>query len=102
MPTAWDGRKRKNGKPNPVTLVAAVVARNTAVHVPRRLAVSKPTRTTSPETMTTRLTTRWKNVYVVMPKIMEGVLSSLQVRATGRLEQGSQEVAVTASRSTRL
>src|SRR5438552_14682386 len=94
MPTAWDGRKRKNGKPNPVTLVAAVVARNIAVHVPRRLAVSKPTRTTSPETIPTRLTTTWTNVYVVMSKIMEGVLSALKVRATRSLAQGGRAEAV--------
>ena len=57
MPTAWDGRKVTNGKPNPVTLVATVVTRKMPVQPSSRLPATSPPATTSPAKMPTRLNT---------------------------------------------
>jgi hypothetical protein len=79
MPTLWEGKRWSNGKPNPVTLVATVVARKTAVHPLSRFPASSPKMTTNPEPIPTRpINTCTKvNVDVVMPKIMMHVLSEL-------------------------
>jgi hypothetical protein len=55
MPTAIAGVKPWNGKKNPVTLVATVVNRKNEVQWSRRLLVSNPNITTSPERIATRL-----------------------------------------------
>ena len=70
MPTAWDGKKRSNGKRNPVTLVAIVLIRKTAVQISSRFAVSSPNTTTNPEKIPIKLNTTWTIVNVVIPKIM--------------------------------
>jgi hypothetical protein len=50
------GSRRSNGKPNPVTLVATVLARNKAVQPLSRFLVSSPYMTTNPEPIPTKLT----------------------------------------------
>jgi hypothetical protein len=50
-----DGRIFSNGKPNPVRLVSAVVARKTAVQSLSRCEASMPFITTKPVRMPTRL-----------------------------------------------
>jgi hypothetical protein len=55
MPTARDGRKRRNGKRNPVPLLATVVHKKTAVQPSNRLEVSRPNATTKPATIPTKL-----------------------------------------------
>jgi len=57
-----DGKNLWNGKPNPVTLVATVLARKSAVQPSSRFPVSRPYRTTSPEPIPTRLITTCTNV----------------------------------------
>lgn len=56
MPTMWGG-ERWNGKPNPVTLVATVVVRKSAVQPFIRFPFSSPNMTTNPEKIPTRLNT---------------------------------------------
>src|SRR5689334_4276623 len=72
MPTTCDGRRWSNGKPKPVTLVAIVVRRKTAVQPSRRCPPSMPAATTSPDPIATRLIATWTSVYVAvdMPKII--------------------------------
>src|SRR5262245_28579531 len=69
-PSTCDGRSRSNGKKNPVTLVATVLARKTAVQPSSRRAVSSPHRTTNPERIPSRLTATCPKVKVFMPSIM--------------------------------
>src|SRR5947207_3896166 len=74
--TAWDGRKCATGKPNPVRLVARVLARKIAVQPSSRFAVSNPNTTTNPAPIPTRLMTTWTTVNVVR-KLTIHVLSEL-------------------------
>src|SRR5712692_10137330 len=64
MPPLWEGKRWSNGKPNPVTLVATVVARKTPVHPLNRFPASIPKRTTKPERIPIRLMTTWIKVKV--------------------------------------
>jgi hypothetical protein len=70
MPTLWDGSRWSNGNPNPVTLVATVVARKTAVQPSRRLPATRPSTTTSPDAIPARLISMWTTVNVssVIPR----------------------------------
>jgi hypothetical protein len=61
-PTMCDGSRWSNGKPYPVRLVAAVVARNTAVEALCLFPASSPRSTTSPDAIPTRLRTTCTNV----------------------------------------
>jgi hypothetical protein len=65
------------GKPKPVTLVATVVARKSAVQPSSRFPVSSPKTTTNPDAIPTRLikTCTRVNVDVVIPTIMSCILS---------------------------
>lgn len=56
-PTMWDGKMRSRGKKNPVTLVNIVVARKIKVRPSSLLELNKPTRTTAPERIPSRLMT---------------------------------------------
>src|SRR6266436_3166428 len=77
MPTLCDGNRWPTGKPNPVTLVATVVARKSAVQPSSRFPVSRPNMTTNPEPIPTKLnnTCTKVNVDIVIPQTM---LLSLQ------------------------
>ena len=55
MPSPMPGVKPWIGNPNPVTLVATVVARKNAVQPSSRLPAISPNRTTNPEAIATRL-----------------------------------------------
>src|SRR5437588_9580956 len=66
MPTPWEGRKRWNGKRNPVTLVSTVLARKTAVQPATRFPESIPYATTNPARIPTRLITTCTSVNVDM------------------------------------
>src|ERR1700682_4056219 len=72
MPTLWDGRRWSKGKPNPVTLVATVVARKRTVHTSNRFPATRPNITTRPAKIPTRLNTTCTrvNVEVDRPQIM--------------------------------
>src|SRR6266568_6692188 len=70
MPTPWDGKKRWNGKKNPVTFVSTVVTRNSAVQASRRFVASKPNTTTNPDKIPIKLNATCTKVSVVTPKIM--------------------------------
>jgi hypothetical protein len=70
MPTMCDGSNLVNGKPKPVTLVATVAARKTAVHPSRHFEASNPAIATKPATIPIKLNTTWMKVKVVIPKIM--------------------------------
>jgi hypothetical protein len=85
MPILCEGKSWWNGKPNPVTLVAAVVARNRAVQLLNRFALSIAYRTTNPEPMPTRLRITWKMVKVDndIPSITKGSFQK-QVDSTAR------------------
>lgn len=61
MPTARDGRKRWNGKRNPVPLLATAVHKKTAVQPSNRLEV-RPNATTKPATIPTKLNKTRKKV----------------------------------------
>ena len=75
MPTPCDGKKRWNGKRNPVTLVATVLTRKSAVQPSSRFQASSPNTTTNPEKIPIKLSTTCTKVNVVMPKIMMPVPS---------------------------
>ncbi len=62
-------KKCSNGKSNPVTLVATVLARKTAVQMSSRFAAISPNTTTNPEKILTKLNTTCTKVNVVIPKI---------------------------------
>ena len=66
MPTLWEGKRWSNGKPNPVTLVATVVARKRAVQPLSRFPASSPKITTNPEPIPTRLINTCTKVNVVV------------------------------------
>ena len=69
MPTLCDGSRCSTGKPNPVTLVATVVTRNSAFQASRRSPASRPSRTINPAPIPIKLSTTWTcvNVAVVRP-----------------------------------
>ena len=64
MPTMCDGNGCSTGKPNPVTLVATVVIRKSAVHPSSCFPPRRPIRTTNPAPIPTRLSTKCTNVKV--------------------------------------
>src|SRR6266550_1417345 len=101
MPTPWDGENAKNGNPNPVALVATVVARNTAVQPSQRFPASKPASTTRPEPIPTRLTATCTNVNVVIPKIMERSLKKVVCgdQGPGRSPRRAGRVVITRPRT---
>ena len=55
---------------SPVTLVAAVVIRNTAVQLSSRFSVNSPNTTTNPEKIPIKLNTTCTKVKVIMSKII--------------------------------
>jgi hypothetical protein len=69
MPTPGDGKKRWNGKRDPVTLVATVLARKSAVQRSSRFALSSPNTTTNPEPIPTKLSTTCTKVNVVIAAV---------------------------------
>src|SRR5262245_29878919 len=75
MPTPWAGVNCLNGKKNPVTLVATVVARKSAVQPSSRFPLSSPNMTTNPEPIPNRLITTCMKVSVWRLKIIICVLS---------------------------
>src|SRR6059036_782174 len=64
IPTMCDGNKWSTGKPKPVTLVATVVTRKSAVHPLRSRPRSRTEITTSPEPIPIRLSTTCTSVNV--------------------------------------
>src|SRR5882762_10835109 len=69
-PTTCDGNNLWNGNMNPVTLVATVVSRKSAVQPSRLFPAISPNKTTNPDKIPTRLITTWTKVKVVIPRIM--------------------------------
>jgi len=55
IPNASAGVNPLNGKKNPVTLVAAVVIRDTAVQLSSRFSINSPNTTTNPEKIPIKL-----------------------------------------------
>src|SRR5260370_29394859 len=94
MPTPWDGKKRWNGKKNPVTFVSTVVTRNSAVQASRRFAASKPNTTTNPDKIPIKLNATCTKVSVVTPKIMMPPQPETHLRVIRR----TQQILLTASR----
>jgi hypothetical protein len=56
-PTTWDGNNLWNGNMNPVTLVATVVTRKSAVQPSSFLPAISPNKTTDPDKIPVRLIT---------------------------------------------
>src|SRR5258708_9984858 len=69
-PTTWDGNNLWNGNMYPVTSVATVVTRKSAVQPSSLLPAISPNKTTNPDKIPTRLIATWTNVNVVIPRIM--------------------------------
>src|SRR4051812_36898049 len=84
-PTQCGAPKCVRGKPNPVALVATVVARKSAVQRSSRLPLSSPYTTTNPEAIPTRLIAVCIRVYVLRSKIILCLPSEAVCRLSLRL-----------------
>src|SRR5216684_906333 len=80
MWTAYDGIKCWNGKRNPVTHVATVIASKRTVQPSSRFPLSKPIMTTKPEKIPSKLITTCKRVNIVNAIICFSGLSLVEMR----------------------
>src|SRR4051794_7371031 len=90
-PTQCGAPKCVSGKPNPVTLVATVVARKSAVQRSSRLPLSSPYTTTNPEAIPTRLIAVCIRVYVLRSNIILCLPSEAVCRLSLRLPLEERE-----------